>query len=297
MARSGPVTKDTSTIALGLAQIRIGVSSTYIANVNAALAAADSMGAMASTKFVSNVEYWSLKSGFPQLEDMSVPLSETAALECEFKEITAKNMALARGIDPFASIVAAVLGGTAVTIAGDTVGSITPDDDGGVSDAFTVVFTSATAIAIYGAAEGHIGDFTDLSVAIEPDNGGDPYFSMPANFFDANWIVDETYAFSTVAATTGTAAYADSHAGEIGLGQMAAPAFLRMEAVYTYPNNTNHMYIIFPRANAVSSLELDLQAEDNANPAITFEGKRADSEVDGGHAVWDNMTLGRVYFD
>lgn len=297
MARSGPVTKDTSTIALGLAQIRVGVSATHIANTDVALVAADSMGAMASTKLVSNVEHWKLQSGFPQLEDMTVPLSETAALECEFKEITAKNLALARGIDPFASIAAAIYGGTSVTVGGGTTGVITADDDGGVSDAFTVVFTSATAVAIYGAAEGHIGDFTDITAAIEPDNSGNPYFSIPANFFDANWLVDETYSFHSIAATTGTAAYDDNHAGEIGLGQMSAPAFLRMEAVYTYPNQTNHMYIVFPRANAISSLEIDLQAEDNANPAITFEAKRSDSEVSGGNVAWDQSTLGRIYFD
>lgn len=297
MARTGPVTKDTSTIALGLAQIRIGVSAAHIDNPDAALVAADSMGAMASTKLVSNVEYWKLKSGFPQLEDMSVPLSETAALECEFKEITAKNLALARGIDPFASIAASVNGGVSVTVGGGIVGNITPDDDGGVTDTFTVVFTSATAVSIFGVITGHVGDYTDLAAVMEPDNAGNPYFSIPANFFDANWLTDETYSFTSVAATTGTDAYNDNHAGSIGLGQMTAPKFIRMEAVYTYPNGTNHMYIIFPRANAVSSLELDLQAEDNANPAITFEGKRADAEVVGGNAVWDAQTLGRIYFD
>lgn len=298
MARSGPVTKDTSTIALGLAQIRVGKSAANIANTSAVLSSDDSMGAMASTNFTSNVDYWTLQSGFPQLEDMVIPLSETAALECEFKEITPKNLALARGLDPFVEQDSAVVGGTAFTTSGTTSGSISTDNAGGViNDTWTVVFTSSSAVSIYGNSTGHIGDFADLTSAIEPDNGSNPYFSIPADFFTGSWVADDTYTFATTAYQAADTAYTDNHSGEIGLGAMKAPEFIRVEAVYTYPNKTNHMYIIFPRANATSSLELSLAADDNANPPITFEGKRADSEVTGGNAVWDSMTLGRIYFD
>lgn len=193
--RTGPLTKDTSTIALGLAKILVGPSSSNISEKSQVLdSTADSLGALNSTSFTSNVEYWKLTSGFPQLEDMTLPLSETAQLDCEFKELHPRNLAYARGID----------------------------------------------------------------------------------------------------ASTG---YEDNHSGEIPLGTIAAPDYVRMEAIYTYPNKTNHMYIIFPRAQVTSSVELSFNAEDNTNVPITVESKRSDSGVSGGDAAWDSMPLGRIYFD
>ena len=100
MSRQGPVTTDTSAIAVGLMQIRTGVSATHIANPNGALTASDSIGALASTKFVGNTDWYKLESGFPLIEDYTVPIREGAALECAFKEITPYNLALAQGIDP-----------------------------------------------------------------------------------------------------------------------------------------------------------------------------------------------------
>lgn len=297
MARSGPVTKDTSTIALGLAQIRVGKSAANINQTDSVLGAADSMGAMASTNFTSNVEYWRLMSGFPQLEDMVLPLSETAALECEFKEITPKNLALARGLDPFSEQDASVVGGSVNSDEGTTAGDISVDNAGGVNDEWTVVFTSGSAVAIYGKNSGHVGDFADITVEIAPDNDGNPYFTIPEDFFTGTWAADDMYMFTTTAYQAADTALTDPHSGSIGLGQMKAPEYVRLEAVYTYPNQTNHMYIIFPRANATSSVELSLAADDNANPPITFEAKRADSEVTGGDPVWDQMTLGQIYFD
>jgi hypothetical protein len=69
-----------------------------------------------------------------------------------------------------------------------------------------------------------------------------------------------------------------------------------MEAVYTFPDNQSQMVIIFPRANVVSSMELDLKAEDAAVVPITFEAKRGDSGVTGGNAAWDSMPLGTIVF-
>jgi hypothetical protein len=193
--RSGPVTKDTSTVALGLAKILVGPSAANIATKTQTLnATSDSLGALNSSNFTSTVEYWRLMSGFPQLEDLSIPLSEVASLACEFKEVTPQNLAYARGID----------------------------------------------------------------------------------------------------ASSG---YTDTHSGEILLGNMSSPAFVRAEAIYTYPNQTNHMYVIFPRANVTSSTELSFNESDNANVAITIESKRADSDVSGGDAAWDSAPLGRIYFD
>jgi hypothetical protein len=192
MARAGPVTKDTSTVALGLAQIRVKDSASYIGDIHPQLVAADSIGALASTTFTGNVDYWRLESGFPLLEDLVIPLRETAMLECAVKEITPFNLALAKGIDP--------------------------------------------------------------------SGGG----------------------------------YTAAHSGEVGLGQMSTPDYMRMEAIYTYPNGTNYLNIIFPRAQVVSSIELDFQAEDNVNSPMSFEAKRADSEVSGGSAGWDDKPLGWI---
>ena len=192
MSRSGPVTKDTSTITIGLMQIRVGTSATYIANPNPALAAGDSIGALANTKFIGNTDWYKLESGFPLIEDYTVPIREGAAIECAFKEITPYNMALAHGID---------------------------------------------------AAAG---------------------------------------------------SYTDTHSGEVVLGGRTAPAYLRVEAVYTYPNGSNYMTFIFPRAQVSANVEVDPQAEDSAAVAVMFESKNASSDVSGGDAIWDDKPLGRI---
>jgi len=193
MPRTGPVTRDTTTVALGLAQIRLGASSTNIAEIDPVLTKTDSMGAMASTKYTGNTEYWKLESGFPLMEDMTIPLRSSASLECEFKEVSPKNLAYAMGKD----------------------------------------------------------------------------------------------------ASTG---YATAHSGEIVIGTLTSPAFIRMEAEYVYPNGIDKFTIIFPRAQATSSIEMDLKAEDAVAVPVTFESKRADSEVAGGDVVWDERPLGRILF-
>lgn len=195
ITQSGPTTKDTSTIALGLAKILVGNSINNISNKDQVLdQTANSLGSLSATSFTSNVEFWRHESGFPRLEDLTIPLRENAQLDVEFEEINPKNLAYARGID----------------------------------------------------------------------------------------------------ASTG---YADSHSGEIALGNLSTPDYVRAEAIYTYPNQTNHMYVIFPRAQVTSSVTIDFAAEDNAAVPVTIESKRADSGVSGGDAVWDNMPLGRIYFD
>lgn len=197
MARTGPITKDTSTITLGLAQIRIGESASNIADIQPALVAGDSIGALANTRYVGNTDWFKLESGFPLIEDLTLPIRESAALECAFKELTPANMALAQGLDP---------------------------------------------------------------------NSGE-------------------YASMTV------------HSGEIPLGGRRAPDYIRMEAMYTYPNGINHMYIIFPRAQVSASVEMDLQSEDAAAVPITIESKGANSDITGGNAVWDDKSLGRIAWD
>lgn len=197
MARKGPVTTDTSTIALGLAQIRIGDSAANVDNIHSCLTSSDSIGALANTRFVGNTDWFKLESGFPLIEDFTTPIREAAALECSFKQITPFNMALAYGFDP------------------------------------------------------NSGEFATMTV----------------------------------------------HSGEVPIGDRVAPDYVRMEAVYTYPNGTNYMYIIFPRAQVSASVEMDLQSEDAAAVPIMIEGKRADSETAGGDVVWDDKPLGRIAWE
>ncbi len=203
--RTGPITRNAQSVALGLAKILVGRSTTHIADITQALnETTDSMGGMAATNFVSEIEYWKLESGFPMLEDLSIPLRETARLDCEFKEITLRNLAIARGID------------------------------------------------------------ADDPAAIYPHS------------LDADPGEEDT----------------------IDLGSIKAPDYVRMEAIYTYPDQQHRMVIVFPRANVTSSMELSLAAEDNANVPISFEAKRADSGVDGiSTEVWDDAPLGKIFFE
>jgi len=302
MGRTGPVTKDTSTIALGLAQIRVGKSAAHIASSGPALGADASIGALANTKYSGEVSYWKLESGFPLLEDMSLPLRETSSLECSFKEMSAKNLALARGLDVYSDVAATANVVSTTSAAGTLVGEIAVDNDGGVvTDTFTVVVegesTGTTTYSVYGAVSGKVLSSVSDDTLQAAANGANPYFTIPSGFFDGVWVEGETVVFRTSAFVTGTDAFGDNHAGRINLGAIKAPDYVRMEAVYTYPNNVNHMYIIFPRANVVSSIEVDMQAENAATVPMTFEAKRADSEVAGGDAVWDIAPLGCILFD
>lgn len=300
MARTGPVTRDTSTVALGLAQIRVGASAANIANAASVLTSSDSIGALASTKYTGNVDYWKLESGFPLLEDLTLPLRESSMLECEFKELSSYNLALARGLDPGTAVQSAgVVEGTINSSAGTVDAALdiaVTDTTGPVTDTWIVSFTGATAGTITGVSTGAVHTFAALTGAMEPDNGGEPYFSIPASFFTGTWADGDSYNFTTTAYQAAGGAYSDPHAGTIDLGSLSAPAFVRMEAVYTYPNGTDTMTIIFPRANATSSVEIDMQAEDNVNVPLTFEAKRADSEVSGGNVTWDDAPLGKIIF-
>jgi hypothetical protein len=297
MARSGPTTKDTSTIPLGLAQIRVGDSASNIAVTTSVLPAAASIGALANTKFTGAIDYWKLESGFPLLEDLSLPIREAASLECAFKELTPYNLALARGIDPAAAVSATVTYLDKVTVGGGNAGAITVDNAGGVvSDTWLVTMDDATHYSVFGTNTGILCAGTAISVACAPSNGGHPYFTIPANFFDANWLADETYSFRTTAYVA-DGGYSSAHSGSIKLGDLRSPDFVRMEAVYTYPNQTNHMYVIFPRANVTSSVEIDWAAEDTIAAPITFEAKRSDAGVSGGNAAWDLQPLGVLLFD
>jgi hypothetical protein len=94
-----------------------------------------------------------------------------------------------------------------------------------------------------------------------------------------------------------SADYAAVHSGSIPLGSLSTPEYVRMEAVYTFPDGTNTMTIIFPRAQVASAPEVDFQMEEVAAVPISIEAKRADSEMSGGHVAWDSRPLGRIYWD
>jgi len=194
MARSGPVTTDTTAVTLGLAQIRIGDSATNIASPAAVLTSTSSIGALANTRFVGNTDWYNLESGYPLVQDAVFPIREAAQLECAFKEVTPANMLLAYGLDPNAA-----------------------------------TYTAFTA-----------------------------------------------------------------HSGEVPLGDRVAPAFVRMEARYTYPSGTDYMDIIAPRAQVSSGVEMELAAEDAAAVPVVIEFKNADANVSGGNAVWNEKPLGSI---
>jgi len=193
MSRSGPITTDVTSLAVGLAQIRVLESATNIGEINPIGTSADSIGALANTKYAGNTDWFKFESGFPLIEDYAIVTREKASLECAFKELSPANLALAHGIDP-------------------------------------------------------------------------------------------------------ASGYDDVHSGEIAIGGRTAAAYVRMEALYTFPAGVNKMHIIFPRAQVTSSPEIDMQAEDAVSVSVVFESKNASSDVSGGDAVWDNKPLGRIVF-
>jgi len=186
MARTGPVTKAANTVPIGLAKVLVSTDwETHFETRGQALDDInDTLGALNSSSFDSEIDFWRLESGFPAMEDKVVPLRERASFSLEFKEVHPRNMALARGAD-----------------------------------------------------------------------------------------------FSTLDSTL---------SGEISLGNVTEPRYVRAEAIYTYPNGSNKMSFIFPRAQVTSTANIAFAAEDNPNVPVTIESKRADSEV---QAVQDSDTI------
>ena len=295
--RHGPITRDASTVQLGLSQIRIGVAAANIATVTPVLTAADSIGAVASTNFTSETTYFDLESGFPLQLDATFPMKEMNMLECAFKEITPKSLALARGLDPFANLNATAEILSSVTVAGTYVaGGITADNTGGVvNDTFVIVLTDASNYKVYGIKSGYIGTSL-ISASFAPANSGHPYFTIQANFLTGTWAAGQTLTFATTKYVAGTSAFASAHVGAIPLGTLAAPKFLRVEAVYTFPDPQYSMVILFPRANVTSSLKLDQQPSDVAAVTMSIKSMGASSDTTGGDAAWDSMPNGQILF-
>ena len=130
---------------------------------------------------------------------------------------------------------------------------------------------------------------------MEPvDGDSKKIFSIPASFFTGTWADGDTYVFYTFAG--GSTLYSDPNVGVIGLGGLVTPANIRVEAVFTFLTGLHKMTIIFPRAQAVSSLEFEMSNSDENSVPVTLESKTADSANSAGNAAWDAMPLGRVIF-
>ena len=299
---SGPKTKYSSAWALGLMDIRVGACATNIANIAAVLLTSDSsLGAMAQTKFAGSTDFFRQLSGFPKHEDGVIPLKEEAAIEVAFKELTPFNVALARGIDPTASrdplaiedVALVSTAGTRDSAKSIAVTGVTPTDWAAIDEEWVVYFTGAAAGEIIGKNTGWVHQFSSLGSAMEPvDGDSKKLFSIPASFFTGTWAANDTYVFYTMAG--GATAYSSAHSGNIGFGAMTAPVDIRVEAVYTFPNGTNTLTFILPRAQAEASTEIDFADEEEAKPPIRLAAKDASSANSAGNAVWDTMPLGRM---
>lgn len=292
MSSYGPLTKDTSSVLAGLAQVRIGNSAVNIKTASPVLTSSNSIGALANTKFNSNAEYLKLESGFPLMEDLSIPTREIANIECAFKEITITNMAIARGLDP----TDCVIGSYAVTTAGDGTfddsGNPVVPGDANIPETWTVTFTSATEYGVEGSVTGAPGGGATGATTADyeaKDTNGNIFFTLPAAGFSGTWASADVLVF------VASLEYANDHSGTVALGGMTTPEFVRVETVYTYPNKQT-LTVIFPRANVTSSVELEGQLEDFAAAPIVLEAKRSDSDMTGGDVAWDDMPLGALVF-
>ena len=295
----GPVTRYDKAWVLGLMQVRVGPSAANIDETTAVLTNQNSIGALADVKLLANAEFFKQMSGFPLTEDGVIPMKDSAAIQASFKEITPFTMALARGIDPTASIAAGVVMDVGLVSTAGTGAAVLSIAAGAsaVTDEFWVVFTGATDGEIYGRKSGHVHTFANLTSAMEPSD----LFSIPANFFTGTWASGDVYAFRTSAASADNAYPGDpaswaSATPELGLGGLAAPANVRIEGVYTYPNRTNTMTVIFPRAQITANIDMSFAEEDAAAVPLSLESKNASSDNAAGNAVWDAMPLGKIFW-
>lgn len=293
----GPTTVYAQSWALGLAQIRVGNSADNIASIVPVLPAAKTLGAMANTKFMASADFFKQESGFPLMEDGVIPLRDAAAYECAFKEITPYNMAIARGLDPSAARSAGVKEDISkVSTAGtrDVAKSITVANNAGpINETWILTFTAATTFLCHGLRTGKVQDGSAdgaTGSVFAPDNSSNVYFTIPTSFFTGTWAAGDVYVFSTSAYNAAANnLYGAAQEGDLPLGGLVAPEYIRLEVVYTFPNGAT-ITSIFPRAQVAASLEMDHQSESEASSPIRIESKRADSGVSGGNSAWNFAT-------
>ena len=117
--------------------------------------------------------------------------------------------------------------------------------------------------------------------------GEKEYFTLETGFplvEDKSWCIREKAkmecAFyeltpANMALATGKDPAAEPYAsmtttsGEIPLGEMADAEFVRMEAVYTYPNGLNFMTVIFPKAQVLGAVNVEFASENPASVPVS----------------------------
>lgn len=294
---TGPRLINPDRLALGLMEVRVGPSAANIATTTPVLTSAHSLGALSDATYSFSREYFEYYAQFPRIKSVVIPTQETQTITCSFDEVTPRNLAILQGIDPSAAGSAWV--GSAYNIVSSATGTynLADDIDGGAdaeSDTYRVVFLTATTYSVYSDSRGKLtgdqlgeGDTTAISTFTD---GATELVAIPANFFTGTWAADDLFSF--VMAKEG---YDSATAGEIKLGTITAPEYLRVEGHYVFANGTNTLTVIFPRAQARSDTgELAFAADTNTSTSITFEATPADSGVSGGNAVWDEAPLGKV---
>jgi len=290
------ITKDTGAILLGMMDIRVGPSAANIGTATPVLTTAHSLGALAEVTYNSTKAYYTHMSGFPMYEDLILPTQGGETMTCAFEEITPKNLAIAQGIDP--SVGGTSWVGEGYTVVSSTSGTYNTSDDidGGADaelDTYRVIFLTATTYSVYSDSRGKLtgdqtgeGDTTALSTFTD---GTTELVKIPSGFFTGVYAADDLFSFYMA-----KQGYDSNTAGEIKLGNLTAPADIRVEGVLTYPDATRTLTIIFPRAQArVESEELSFASDTAANVSITFTSLRADDSVTGGHSVWNDARLGK----
>jgi hypothetical protein len=278
-------------------EVRVGASAANIATTTPVLTTANSLGALSSASYNNSKEYYQHMSGFPMVEDFTTPTQETQTITCEFDEMTPKNLALLQGIDPTAAGSSWVGEGYTVVSSASGTYNTTDDIDGGAdaeSDTYRVIFLTATTYSVYSDKRGKLtgdqigeGDTTALSTFTD---GTTELVAIPANFFAGTWAADDVFTFYMA-----KQGYDSATAGEIKLGELSSPDYVRVEGYYVFPNGTNTMVIIFPRAQVRSeSAEIAFATDTHATISITFNSTPADSSVTGGNAAWDGQSLGKI---
>ena len=86
----------------------------------------------------------------------------------------------------------------------------------------------------------------------------------------------------------------DGGSTELGSLLLSDPTDLRVELEYLYPNKTNKLIVILPRAVVTSSMPVSFAEDDNLDVPMTLLAKRVDNIVGG--SSWDAFPYGRIYF-
>lgn len=296
---TGPRTKSPQNIALGLMDIRLGNSAANIGTTTPVLTSSNSLGALADASYTFSKEFYQHRSAFPAVLDLVIPTSGDEMITCSVEEISPYALAVSQGIDPTSAGSAWV--GTAYSVVSSTAGTYnTADDiDGGAdaeSDTYRVVFLTATTYSVYSDSRGKLtgdqigeGDTTALSTFTD---GAVELLSIPASYFTGTWAADDLFTFAMM-----KEGYASATTGEILLGNLSSPDYLRVEGVYTFPDASFDMVVIFPRAMAMTDNgELAFANDASATISMTFTATPADDSISGGNSVWNASPLGKIVF-